>query len=258
MRPTIDRPLVPAVRAYTPGRAPARAKRRDWRPKTLLVYDAETELSAAQSLLCLSYLLIRVSWNGSTPLLSCVEEGLVYGDGLPDRNPAAFEVLDRYRQTHAPSVDAAILDAAYRLRLRSRAEFVEEVLYPAAADAAGLRAWVVTYNAGWDLSRLMAPPWQFPTAAGRPGPGSRKTPRRTSGTSAPGPAGSPEASRCRSGSTRSPGACGMRIRSIGRALRSATWAPARTSSAGSEVGMRARSSGASAAISSMHSPCRRP
>src|ERR1035437_5485674 len=127
MRPTIDRPLVPAVRAYTPGRGPARAKRRDWRPETLLVYDGETGTSAQQSLTFLSHRLIRVSWDGATPLLSCVEEGLVYGDGLPDHQPAEFEVLDRYRQTHAPDIDPTVLDAAYRLRLRSRAEFVEEV-----------------------------------------------------------------------------------------------------------------------------------
>jgi hypothetical protein len=171
-----DRLLQPAVRAYTPGSAPERAQRRNWRPDALLVLDTETEPTAAQSLLFLSYRLVRVSWDGSTPLLSYVEEGLAYGDGLADRNHLAYEVLDRYRQTHAPAVDQTVLDAAYRIRLRSRAEFVDEVLYPAAVDPRGLRAWVVSFAAGWDLSRLMAPHLAVPTGGWEARPGLEEDP----------------------------------------------------------------------------------
>lgn len=152
-----DLALVPAVRAFTPGRAPARAAARDWRPDALLTYDTETEPSADQRLLFLSYRIVRVTWDGIAPHLSCLEEGLACGDELANRSSSALESLDEYRRTHAADVDPAAFDAAYRIRLRSRAEFVDEVLYPAAAAAGGLRAWVVTFNAGWDLTRLMAP-----------------------------------------------------------------------------------------------------
>ena len=177
MRPRgISRPLQPAVRAYTPGAMPERQPRRDWRPATLLVYDAETEPTAAQSLSFLSYRLIRIRWDGLEPVLSCVEEGLVAGDGLSDRDPVGAEALDRYRQTHAPYVDQTVLDAAYRLRLRSRASFVDDVLYPAAADKDGLLSWIVTFNAPWDLSRLMAPHLSVPAAGWEARPGFEEDP----------------------------------------------------------------------------------
>jgi len=153
-----SRPLQPAVRAYTPGRSkPKRPERRDWRPARLLVFDTETEPTAAQSLRFLSYRLLRVAWEEGPPRLACLEEGFVFGDGLEGREPDAYAVLDSYASSHVAAVDATALDASYRLAFRSRTEFVETVLYPAAAQVDGLQAWAVSFNAGWDLSRLMAP-----------------------------------------------------------------------------------------------------
>jgi hypothetical protein len=105
-----------------------------------------------------------VQWVGQAPELSCVEEGLVHGDELAIRDPAGFAVLDRYARTHRPDVAAGVLDAAYRLRFRSRSDFVDNVLYPATADPDRLRAWIVTFNAGYDLSRLLAPHLPVPAS----------------------------------------------------------------------------------------------
>jgi hypothetical protein len=121
------------------------------------VLDAETAPSMDQGLLFLSYRLCRVRWRGWTAALSCVEEGLVYGDDLRLRDPAGFAVLQAYARAHAPAVDRGVLDATYGLRFHSRSEFVEEVLYPAALQPGGPGAWIVAFGAAWDLSRLVAP-----------------------------------------------------------------------------------------------------
>jgi len=146
-----------AVRGYTPGQVHASPPRPDWRPHALLVVDFEAEVSLAQSLTFGSARLVRASWKGRVPRMWCVEETLIYADHLPERDPDGYAVLDAYCRTHAPAVDPNILDAPYRLVLRSRAEFVRQVLYPAVIDPAGLNAWLVAFGANFDLTRLIAP-----------------------------------------------------------------------------------------------------
>src|SRR4051794_24659017 len=98
-----------AVRAYAPPppRQPRRAAkgttqtppRRPIRvdysrhPQTLLVIDTETTVDAAQALLFGSYRYYRVHWVNDRPDLTCVEEGLFYDDGLPERDPDGHALL---------------------------------------------------------------------------------------------------------------------------------------------------------------------
>ena len=132
--------LTLAVRTYTrpAGTKPHRPARRAWTPPgCILVLDTETRTDAAQSLTFGSYRFIDEG--------DCVEEGLIYADGLPATDVA---LLREYVRTSRADVARGEFD---RLRLYSRKEFIARVFEPAAYDA---RALVVGFNLPFDLSRL--------------------------------------------------------------------------------------------------------
>jgi hypothetical protein len=78
----------------------------------------------------------------------CVEEGIFYADDLPERDPNGLKVLEAFVETH----QADVAPGRNRiLRLLSRSEFVEQVLWKHGYKH---RAMVVGFNLPFDLSRL--------------------------------------------------------------------------------------------------------
>ncbi|MAG37263.1 MAG: hypothetical protein CL878_13600 [Dehalococcoidia bacterium] len=140
-----------AVRAWTRRQ---QAKSRQSRRKlaepisdhsVVLVLDAETTTDPSQRLLFGSYqVYARPTFDNelSGPVAwrdyRLVEEGLFYGDDLPERDPQGWATLQDYCRKQPG------------LHLRSRAEFVKRVFYPLAYEA---RALVVGFNLPFDLSR---------------------------------------------------------------------------------------------------------
>jgi len=151
-------PLVVAVRAYavpqsntepeTASRASRQKKpkkRRD--PHRVLMIDTETTVDASQRLNFGSWRYYVDRPDGLAGAV-CVEEGLLFADDLPDRDPDGFEVLRRYVESHRADVFPG---RSAWLRLLSRTEFVRQILYQYAYKN---RATVVGFNLPFDLARL--------------------------------------------------------------------------------------------------------
>lgn len=121
--------------------------RRPWRrPRAMLVFDTETRTDATQRLTFGSYRFIIAG--------RCLEEGLFYGDDLPEKDR---RVLESYVATHKPDV---VEEGFQRLRLLTRREFVNR-LYQAAYKG---RCLLVGFNLPFDLSRIAR---DFTSARGR-------------------------------------------------------------------------------------------
>src|SRR5437016_2913039 len=112
-----------AVRVY-PEPQGLKAKtwsRKPWQlPDAIFIFDTESRVDHTQRLTFGSYRFI-VSGR-------CLEEGLFYGDDLPERDR---EVLERYVVTHSPET---VGSGHPKLRLLPRTEFVDR-LYRAAYRA---------------------------------------------------------------------------------------------------------------------------
>lgn len=151
----IPDPVLSGVRAFMapvkpPKRrsGPERARATGW-PSLVLMIDTETSVDTAQRLRFGSYRLCRWEAKGAGVVrLVCIEEGLFYGDDLPEVSPKDIHALESYvRKAFA---ETASVDAS-RLPLYSRREFVEQVLWPAVWKG---RALVCGFNLPFDLSRL--------------------------------------------------------------------------------------------------------
>lgn len=124
-------------------RRSGRPGRRGW-PRYVLLFDDETTIDAAQQLNFLCYRYGRWRENGT---LDVREEGLVYADDLPDRDPAGYQVLAAYADKEAADVGPGV---SHQLRLRTRSEFLKRMVWRAlVADAL-----IVGFNLPFDLSRL--------------------------------------------------------------------------------------------------------
>jgi hypothetical protein len=133
-----------AVRPYTElapdpqtsvERKPVTQGGRSWRlPRLLLVFDTETATDVGQGLLFGCARLYRIDKHG--PYL--LEESLFYADELEQVDPAGYRRLVAYGERHG-------------IVLRSRREFLKEVLWPFGYEA---RGWIVGFNLPYDLSRL--------------------------------------------------------------------------------------------------------
>ncbi len=121
-----------------------RPSRRRWR-RAVLILDTETTIDPTQRLLFGSYRYGRWTKRG---MLRCVEEGLIYADDLPERDPAGWTVLQKYARTRRADVASA---HDRTLVLHSRRHFLDRVFWPAAYEG---RALVVGFNLPFDLSRL--------------------------------------------------------------------------------------------------------
>ena len=163
MPPTTDGARIDylpiAVRGYMAPlpstRAPAPAPDPDARPAPagpVLIIDTETLTDTTQALQFGVWRFCRQHPDGR---LITVEEGILYADELPDRDPAGLATLRAYARAHHRDTSARTESASPRsrpqLQLLSRRAFVNTVLWPAAARA---RATVVGFNLPFDLSRL--------------------------------------------------------------------------------------------------------
>lgn len=148
----VPEPLTVAVRVYaerddrTSRRPPRRRQRIDHQQLTL-VFDCETTTDASQRLLYGCWRLYQ-DRPGALPGRFCIEEGLLYADELPNTDPAAYATLVDYARTHPAAVFPGVPD---QMRLLSRADFVEAVLYRWAYKK---RAAIVGFNLPFDLSRI--------------------------------------------------------------------------------------------------------
>jgi hypothetical protein len=149
-------PLEVAVRAYAvaqeaidgdkpTSRLGNRTKRR--KPQLSLVFDTETTIDSSQRLNFGAWRLYS-DRPGRVPGRFCVEEGLIYADDLPDRDPGGFAALQAYARCH----DADVFGGRNPvLRLLSQADFVERILW---RHGYRHRATIVGFNLPFDLSRL--------------------------------------------------------------------------------------------------------
>lgn len=128
-----SRRLPVAIRAYVPSRCQRRKRPRTPDSELVLVLDTETTVDPTQRLLFGSYRVLRGN--------RLVREGLIAADDLPAPERA---ILEAYVAEHAD-------DGGGQIRLVSRAEFVEDVLWWIGYVG---RAAIVGFNLPFDLSRL--------------------------------------------------------------------------------------------------------
>ena len=112
-----------------------------------IVFDCETTVDHTQQLnfgTYRIYLDAREEFRGTT----CAEEGIFYADDLATRDPQAMAALEDYVEANEADV-AAGKDP--RLKLLSRSEFVEEVLFSFGYQQGAL---IVGFNLPFDLTRI--------------------------------------------------------------------------------------------------------
>ena len=135
----------PAAAASHTSVRPPRMPSKKNAPSTLLVFDTETTTDSTQALKfgCWQYyrLLRGGGWD-------CVQEGLFHGDDLQRTDPAGMAVLRRYAANTWADTDHS---QQRRLKLLTRGQFVEQVLF---ASAWHRRTRVVGFNLPFDLSRI--------------------------------------------------------------------------------------------------------
>lgn len=142
-------PALPVgVRAWTVRDKPATGSPTNaGRSTYVLVVDTETTVDVGQALLYGGY---RFGEQGPAGLV-WLEEGLLFADDLAERDPAGLETLQAYVRDQLAETDAADVRSARGLRLYSRRQFTDRVLWRGAYQA---RAVVVMFNAPFDWSRI--------------------------------------------------------------------------------------------------------
>ena len=108
----------------------------------MLVLDFETSTDPTQRLNFGSY------WWVYPDSLETIDEGAVYGDDLPKRDPEGYKCLIEH--VAALRISPFTGEPA-ELAIRSRREFVNKVFWKAAHKA---QAYIVGFNLAFDLSRL--------------------------------------------------------------------------------------------------------
>jgi hypothetical protein len=135
-----------AVRAFSERPASKRKGRhksnRSRANSSALFFDLETSTDPAQKLNFGSY------WWGYPDTLETIDEGVIYGDDLPERYPDGYKCLVAHVSTRERSV---ITGKPAELAIRSRREFVDKVFWQAAHQS---QAEIVGFNLPFDLSRL--------------------------------------------------------------------------------------------------------
>jgi len=149
MSPREPDPLPIALRVYPEGQDFERSERSrkppPRRPDAMLVFDTETRVDAAQRLTFGSYRFIIAG--------ECLEEGLFYGDDLPEKDR---KVLETYVSNHK----ADTVDDDRPLLLITRSEFNNK-LFDAAYRS---RCLLVAFNFPFDISHIG---FDFTRARGR-------------------------------------------------------------------------------------------
>lgn len=132
-------------RGPVPPWRPAERVRRS--PHRVLVFDTETTTDHTQRLLY-GVWRIYTDKQHSAPARTCIEEGIFYADDLPDRDPVGYALLQSYALNRKADTSPGQRPT---LRLLSRTEFVDHVLWPWAYQRQGT---VVGFNLPFDLTRL--------------------------------------------------------------------------------------------------------
>jgi hypothetical protein len=110
-------------------------------PAYVLAFDTETTADHLQSLTFGSWRYYRIDDED----MRCVDEGIFHADDLGETYPEGLAVLEEYVVTHR-----ADTERDRSLRLLSRSEFVEKVLFRT-IEAGGR---VIGFNLPFDLARL--------------------------------------------------------------------------------------------------------
>jgi hypothetical protein len=149
-----------ATRAYA---VPLTAKKKPRRrtkprdselPPITLVFDSETTIDAAQAFTFGAYRVYAPRWlmygpNDPNPHhVELIEEGLFHADDLADADCATLRRYCAETASHAPTEYGI---GCKPLALRTRTDFVDNVLYPLAVQA---QALIVGFNLPFDISRI--------------------------------------------------------------------------------------------------------
>ncbi len=113
--------------------------------ESILALDVESTIDPAQRLTFGSFRQGHFDTHGA---FVCLEEGLIYDDALPERDPAGYALLVAYAESHLPATTNLRFP---RLVLWSRRQFLDERLWPAIRGGGTL---IVGYNLAFDLTRL--------------------------------------------------------------------------------------------------------
>lgn len=137
-REIISLPL--AIRVFPdPQQTDKKKQQTPWKPpQFMLVFDTETRIDAAQRLTFGSYRYYEFN--------NCIEEGLFYGDDLPN---ADRTILEDYVRSHAADVSP---DCEKRLRFLTRNQFANKIFH----YGCRYHAWIIGFNLPFDLSRIAA------------------------------------------------------------------------------------------------------
>lgn len=147
--------LRTAIRVYptrTADQRPKRARRSKragpvGAPNRAIVFDCETTVDTTQQLNFGAW-RYYIDGHDTIPGTCCVEEGIFFADDLPDRDPDGYRLFCDYARTHEADVAPG---HSTRLRLLTRKQFVEQVLYKRGYK---LQADIVGFNLPFDLTRL--------------------------------------------------------------------------------------------------------
>jgi hypothetical protein len=120
-------------------------------PREALVFDTETYLTPTQELMVLPWRLYRDKWDRK-PGITCVEEGFAYPDDLPERDPAAFALLEAFVLDPSRSADVK-MGFASRVRLEPVRWWLQDRFFVYGYKLRD-RCDVVAFNALFDLGRV--------------------------------------------------------------------------------------------------------
>ena len=130
-----------------PSRPKATTTAAKQRPLYTIVFDTETTIDPTQRLNFGVY-RIFVDERGGIRGTRCVQEGILFADDLPERDPVGFGILEDYVATRRADVAPG---RSRDLRLRSRTDFCDEILFKWGYEKGAL---IVGFNLPFDLSRI--------------------------------------------------------------------------------------------------------
>jgi hypothetical protein len=143
----LKQPTVRRAKAQKPQPEPTKSQTKvslpKW-PEYALVFDCETTIDVRQTLTFGMFRFCRLVDKA----YSCIEEGILYADDLPETNPDGLGILKRY----ISEVPADTADGYSRkMCLRSRSDFLENEVW---IGGVGARAMIVGLNLPFDLTRI--------------------------------------------------------------------------------------------------------
>lgn len=153
--PDTFEPLTTALRVWTVlhGQSPNGAERRKprrlhgTRRRRYVVFDTETTIDRLQRFLYGCWREYNDSWSDAA-LTTCVVEGLIYVDDLPERDADGYACLLAYVESHRARTFPG---RSRQIKLMSRTEFANRVIWKQVHDYG---ARLVGFNLPFDLARI--------------------------------------------------------------------------------------------------------